>query len=218
MTHSPTEENYIKSIYHLQSENGEVTTNSLAAVMNTRPASVTDMLKKLRTKKIVHYQRYRGFSLTESGTRTALTIVRKHRLWEYFLVNKLGFDWEKVHAVAEELEHVNSEELITRLDNYLGNPAFDPHGDPIPDHKGHLKKIRQISLTELELKKLAVVCSVKKQSGEILDLLNHFGIALGTKLRVMRRFEFDGSIEIKIDKKSAFVISHQVAQHIFLSI
>lgn len=218
MTHSPTEENYIKSIYHLQSENGEVTTNNLAAAMNTRPASVTDMLKKLRTKKIVHYQRYRGFSLTETGTRTALSIIRKHRLWEYFLVNKLGFDWDKVHAVAEELEHVNSEELVTRLDNFLGNPAFDPHGDPIPDHKGHLKKIRQISLPDLDLKKTAVVSSVKKQSGEILDLLNHLGIALGTRLRVTRRFEFDGSLEIKIEKKTAFVISQQVAQHIFLSL
>jgi DtxR family Mn-dependent transcriptional regulator len=218
MTHSPTEENYIKSIYHLQTENGEVTTNNLAAVMQTRPASVTDMLKKLRAKKIVHYQRYRGFTLTEAGTRTALSIVRKHRLWEYFLVKKLGFDWDKVHAVAEELEHVNSEELIARLDNYLGNPAFDPHGDPIPDHKGHVKKIRQIALPELDLKKTAVVSSVKKQSGEILDLLNHFGIALGTRLRVTRRFEYDGSIEIKIDKKNPFVISQQVAQHIFLSI
>jgi len=186
--------------------------------MKTRPASVTDMLKKLRTKKVVHYQRYKGFSLTASDTRTALSIIRKHRLWEYFLVHKLGFNWHEVHEVAEELEHVNSEELINRLDNYLGKPPFDPHGDPIPDQKGQLKKIRQVSLHNLPLKKNGVVHSVKNQSQEMLYLLDHFGIGIGTKLKINRRFEFDGSVEIKIDKQPPFIMSLQVAKNIFCTL
>lgn len=215
MTHTPTEENYIKEIYHLQLVHGEVTTNSLATAMKTRPASVTDMLKKLRSKRVVHYQRYKGFSLTASGTRTALSIVRKHRLWEYFLVNKLGFDWHKVHEVGEELEHVKCEELVTRLDEYLGKPAFDPHGDPIPNHKGQLKKIRQEPISSFLPKQTGMVQSVKNQSPEILYLLLHFGIGIGSKLKVIRKFDFDGSIEIKIDKQPPFILSYQVAQNIF---
>ena len=141
MNHTATEENYIKAIYHLQRTHDKVSTTLLSAEMNTRPASVTDMLKKLRAKRIVHYQRYKGFTLTELGNKTALVVVRKHRLWEYFLVNKLGFEWDEVHNVAEELEHITSSELVVRLDNFLGNPEFDPHGDPIPDNKGKTRSI-----------------------------------------------------------------------------
>jgi DtxR family transcriptional regulator, Mn-dependent transcriptional regulator len=212
-THS--EENYIKSIYHLQLIHGKVSTNLLSAEMQTRPASVTDMLKKLQSKKIVHYQRYKGFVLTEQGIKTALEVIRKHRLWEYFLVKKLGFYWDKVHDVAEQLEHVNSKELVERLDNYLGNPPFDPHGDPIPDNKGKIKVIKQSSLVNIPLKKAATVSSVRNQSSEMLELLNHFNIGLGTKIRVNKRFDFDGSVEIKIDKKRATIISKQVASNIF---
>ena len=215
MNHTATEENYIKAIYHLQHIHDKVSTTLLSAEMNTRPASVTDMLKKLRAKRIVHYQRYKGFTLTESGNRTALVVIRKHRLWEYFLVNKLGFEWDEVHNVAEELEHITSSELIIRLDNFLGNPAFDPHGDPIPDNKGKIRVIKQSNLTALPLKKSALVSSVKNQSPEMLDLLNHFQIAIGTKLKVNKRFEFDGSVEIKIDKLPATIISKQVAQNVF---
>ena len=215
MNHTATEENYIKAIYHLQHIHDKVSTTLLSAEMNTRPASVTDMLKKLRAKRIVHYQRYKGFTLTESGNRTALVVIRKHRLWEYFLVNKLGFEWDEVHNVAEELEHITSSELIIRLDNFLGNPAFDPHGDPIPDNKGKIRVIKQSNLAALPLKKSALVSSVKNQSPEMLDLLNHFQIAIGTKLKVNKRFEFDGSVEIKIDKLPATIISKQVAQNVF---
>ena len=124
-----SEENYIKGIYHLEKETGLVNTNSLAAEMQTRPASVTDMLKKLKIKKLLQYERYKGFKLTDTGKKTALKIVRKHRLWEFFLVNKLGFEWDKVHVIAEELEHISSIDLIQKLDNFLGNPSFDPHGE-----------------------------------------------------------------------------------------
>lgn len=218
MTHTSTEENYIKAIYHLQLTRDTVSTTLLSGEMNTKPASVTDMLKKLRTKKIVHYQRYKGFILTETGNKTALGIIRKHRLWEYFLVNKLGFEWEEVHSVAEELEHITSTELVIRLDNFLGNPAFDPHGDPIPDHRGKIRLIKQSSLASIPIKKIVSVSSVKNQSREMLDLLNHFKIGIGTKLKVTKHFDFDGSVEIKIDKQPATIVSTLVAQNVFCTI
>jgi DtxR family transcriptional regulator, Mn-dependent transcriptional regulator len=218
LTYTTTEENYIKAIYHLQHIHPKVSTTLLSAEMNTRPASVTDMLKKLESKKMVHYEKYKGFILTEQGNRTALNVVRKHRLWEYFLVHKLGFNWDEVHAVAEELEHISSNELTTRLDNYLGNPAFDPHGDPIPDNKGKIKTIKQESLSDIAIKKTVTVSSVKNQTAEMLDLLNHFKIGIGTKLKLNRRFDFDGSIEIRIEKLPAIIISKQVAQHIYCTL
>ncbi len=215
MNHTSTEENYIKAIYHLQHASNKVSTTSLSEEMNTKPASVTDMLKKLRAKRILHYQRYKGFNLTETGNRKALSIIRKHRLWEYFLVNKLSFEWDEVHQVAEELEHITSNKLVTRLDNFLGNPSFDPHGDPIPDQNGRIKNIKQTNLTIIPLKKTATVSSVKNQSDEMLDMLKHYQIGIGTKLKVIRRFEFDGSVEIKIDRQPVTVISKQVAQNVF---
>ncbi len=215
MTYTVTEENYIKAIYHLQHVHDKVSTTMLSDEMNTKPASVTDMLKKLESKKIVHYQKYKGFSLTEQGNKTAINVVRKHRLWEFFLVNKLGFEWDEVHSMAEELEHISSNELTTRLDNYLGNPAFDPHGDPIPDNKGKIKIIKQDNLAAVPLKKTVTVSSVKNQSTEMLDLLNHFKIGIGTKLKVNKRFDFDGSIEIKIEKLPATIVSKQVAQNVY---
>ncbi len=215
MTHTVTEENYIKAIYHLQHIHDKVSTTLLSDEIKTRPASVTDMLKKLRTKRIVNYQRYKGFTLTDIGNKTALTIIRKHRLWEYFLVNKLGFDWDKVHNVAEELEHITSSELIIRLDNYLGFPSFDPHGDPIPDSKGKIKILKQSNIMTLPIKKMVTVSSVKNQSPEMLELLNHFRIGIGTKLKVTKRFEFDGSVEIKIDKQTATIVSKLVAQNVY---
>lgn len=215
MTYTPTEENYIKAIYHLQHAHEKVSTTLLSDEMNTRPASVTDMLKKLESKKMLHYQKYKGFSLTEHGNKTALSVIRKHRLWEYFLVHKLGFEWDEVHSMAEELEHISSNELTTRLDNYLGNPAFDPHGDPIPDNKGKIKTRKQIALSNAEPKKTVTVSFVKNQSSEMLELLNHFKIGIGTKLRVQKLFEFDGSLEIKLDKQPPFIISKVVAQNIY---
>ena len=215
MLYTSSEENYIKTIYHLQHIHGKVSTNLLSAEIHTRPASVTDMLKKLQAKKIVHYRPYRGFILSELGNRAALEVIRKHRLWEYFLVNKLGFDWDKVHIVAEELEHISSKELVTRLDNYLGNPAFDPHGDPIPDNKGKIKFVKQSSLTDMPLKKTGTVSSVKNQSDQMLDLLKHYNISIGSKIKVNKRFVFDGSAEIKIDKHPATIVSKEVAINVY---
>lgn len=219
MAFTITEENYIKAIYHLQRiHEDKISTTMLSAEMNTKPASVTDMLKKLEQKKLVHYRKYQGFSLTGQGNKTAIGVVRKHRLWEFFLVNKLGFNWDEVHSVAEELEHISSNELTIRLDNFLGNPAFDPHGDPIPDKKGKIKMIKQANLAELPLKRLVIVSAVKNQSAEMLDLLNHFNIRIGTKLKINRRFDYDGSVEIKVDKVPVTIISRQVAQNVFCKI
>ena len=216
MNFTTSEENYIKSIYHLQQETGMVNTNSLATEMNTRAASVTDMLKKLKTKKILQYERYKGFKLNETGKKVALGVVRRHRLWEYFLVDKLGFEWDKVHPIAEELEHVSSDELIKRLERFLGNPSFDPHGDPIPDSNGKVPVIKQLNLAALPINQIVTVSSVSNQSQQMLEMLKHYHIGIGTKLSVVKRFEFDGSLEIKVVKKAACIISDQVAKNVFV--
>lgn len=216
MSFTISEENYIKGIFHLQQETGLVNTNSLAAEMQTRPASVTDMLKKLKSKKLLQYEKYKGFKLNEAGKKAALDVVRKHRLWEFFLVEKLKFDWDKVHLIAEELEHISSEELVQRLDNYLGNPSFDPHGDPIPDKNGKIPVIKQQCLSDIPFKKNVTVSSVGNQSAQMLDMLKHYNISIGTQLSVFKKFEFDGSLEIKVSKQKACIISEQVAKNVFV--
>ncbi len=223
LNYSTAEENYIKAIFHLQSEDGNVTTNELADRLNTKPASVTDMMKKLKTRKLVHYQAYQGFRLTAEGRKVALGIIRRHRLWEYFLAEKLKFNWNEVHEVAEHLEHVSSKKLIDKLDEFLQFPKFDPHGDPIPDSNGKIETSKQICITELLLNKPAVVCNVGDQSGEILELLKHKNISIGTRLEVKKKFDFDNSIEIKIRQQSnsqagrmPFTISGQLAKNIFV--
>lgn len=216
MNFTTSEENYIKSIYHLQQETGTVNTNSLATEMRTRPASVTDMLKKLKTKKLLQYERYKGFKLNETGKKVALGVVRRHRLWEYFLVDKLGFEWDKVHPIAEELEHVSGDELIKRLERFLGNPSFDPHGDPIPDSNGKVPVIKQLNLAAMPLMQVVTVSSVSNQSQQMLEMLKHYHIGIGTRLSVIKRFEFDGSLEIKVVKKAACIISEQVAKNVFV--
>jgi DtxR family Mn-dependent transcriptional regulator len=216
MSFTTSEENYIKRIYHLQQETGLVNTNSLAAEMQTRAASVTDMLKKLKGKKLLQYEKYKGFKLNDAGKKAALDVVRKHRLWEFFLVEHLKFDWDKVHPIAEELEHISSEELIQRLDNFLGNPLFDPHGDPIPDKNGKITVVKQQNLSEIPFKQNVTVSSVSNQTAQMLDMLKHYNISLGTQLTVLKRFEFDGSLEIKVLKQNACIISEQVAKNVLV--
>ncbi len=211
-----TEENYIKAIYHLQQNDGNVTTNEVADMLHTKAASVTDMLKKLNAKNILNYEKYQGFTLSGDGKKVALTIVRKHRLWEYFLVEKLQFGWDEVHEVAEELEHISSKKLIEKLDAFLEHPKFDPHGDPIPDVNGKIVVQPQINLTDLPLNELAAVTAVGSQSSELLELLKHKKIAIGTKIIIKKKFLFDNSIEIKIQNQAAFTISQQLAQALFV--
>jgi DtxR family Mn-dependent transcriptional regulator len=220
LNYSTSEENYIKAIFHLQGQERTVTTTELARQLRTRPASVTDMMKKLKAKKLLLYQPYRGFRLSHEGNKVAIGIIRRHRLWEYFLAEKLRFTWNEVHAVAEDLEHVSSKKLIDRLDEFLGFPRVDPHGDPIPDMHGRIESAKQVCVSELPLHKQAIVCQVSDQSPEILDMLRHKHISIGTRVEVKKKFEFDDSIEIRISggKKNApaVSISKQLAKNIFV--
>lgn len=216
MNFSTSEENYIKAIYHLQQAGNVVSTNEVAERLQTKAASVTDMLKKLKVKNLVNYEPYKGFTLSKDGKKLALNIIRKHRLWEYFLVHQLDFGWNEVHDIAEELEHISSPLLIERLDAFLNFPRFDPHGDPIPDSNGKMEIIKHINLIDLPLNQKAEVKAVGSQSTELLELLKHKSIGIGTKLRVVQKFSFDNSIELKIDRQPTFTISQQLAQSLFV--
>ena len=217
LNYSTSEENYIKAIYHLQGDDVTVTTNELARELKTKPASVTDMMKKLKTKKLLHYQPYQGFRLSNEGSKVALGIIRRHRLWEYFLAEKLKFSWDEVHAIAEHMEHVSSKKLIDKLDEFLGFPRVDPHGDPIPDANGKIETSKQVCITELALNKPAIVSHVSDQSSEILELLKHKHISIGTRVEIKKKFDFDHSMEIKIRQQQPFNISEQLAKNIFVS-
>lgn len=210
------EENYVKSIYKLQEGSVAVSTNAIAYELDTKPASVTDMAKKLKDKKLIDYEKYQGITLTAEGRKMALQIVRRHRLWEVFLVEKLSFSWDEVHEIAEELEHVGSEKLVNRLSDFLGNPTTDPHGDPIPDAQGKISKIRQlVSLDKAAARRLEVA-GVSDQSSSLLEFLNAKGIKLGTQIDIIERYEFDNSVEIKIRNQPAFTISEQVSKTIMV--
>jgi DtxR family Mn-dependent transcriptional regulator len=216
MKYSPSKENHLKAIYHLQNEQGVVTTNALAAALQTRPASVTDMLKKLKEQKLLLYERYKGFKLNNEGKKAAVQIIRKHRLWEYFLVKKLQFGWDEVHEIAEELEHISSKKLVDRLDEFLGFPDTDPHGDPIPDSSGRFVVRRQVSLLELPLNKSVQVSGIATQTTEMLELLQYNKIRLGTRLEVKKKFPFDNSLEVKIRNRPLLTISAQVAKNVLV--
>lgn len=217
MNFSSSEENYLKTIYHLQLGQDKVTTNVLADKLQSRPASITDMMKKLSAKKLLHYKPYYGFSLTAEGKKVALGIIRRHRLWEFFLAEKLGFGWDEVHSVAEELEHVSSKKLVDKLDEYLGFPKFDPHGDPIPDSKGRLQTIKKIPLHQLPLHQKAVVSSIGNPSTDMLELLQHKSIMIGSEIEIKKQFDFDHSLQVRIKPNKTETISEQLAQNIFVT-
>ncbi|HEY0068253.1 MAG TPA: metal-dependent transcriptional regulator [Flavisolibacter sp.] len=215
LNYSTSEENYLKAIYHLQEEDGTVTTNVLADRLNTKPASVTDMMKKLNGKKLLHYKPYYGFSLSADGRKIALSVIRRHRLWEYFLAEKLKFSWDEVHSVAEDLEHVSSKKLIDKLDEYLGFPEFDPHGDPIPDNKGKMKSHSRIPLSGLPENQPGELCQVTNQSQDLLDYLREKNITIGTRMEVRKRNSFDHSLEVKIRNQSV-TLTEQLAKNLFV--
>ncbi|RZL20212.1 MAG: metal-dependent transcriptional regulator, partial [Pedobacter sp.] len=179
---SYTEENYLKTIYHLSVVNNPVQTNAIAEKMQTKAASVTDMLKKLAEKELVDYVKYQGVSLTEGGKATAINIIRKHRLWEVFLVDKLGFKWDQVHEVAEELEHIKSTLLTERLDEFLDFPKVDPHGDPIPDKYGNFADLSFVKLSKLNTGDKGTITGVSEHSSAFLKHLEKLGLTLGKKI------------------------------------
>jgi len=217
MKFSASKENYIKAVFHLQQEHENVSTNALADALQTKPASVTDMLKKLKTQKLLQYEKYHGVKLTAEGKKIAMQIIRKHRLWEFFLVEKLQFGWEEVHEIAEELEHISSKKLIDRLDAFLDFPESDPHGDPIPDINGKMPVLQQSAVCDMPTGSMGTVNGISDQSAEMLDLLKHKNIQLGTRLEIKKKFEVDGSVEIKIRQQSPVNISRHVAENLLVS-
>jgi DtxR family Mn-dependent transcriptional regulator len=211
-----SEENYLKTIYHLtSSSNREVSTNEIAEMIATKASSVTDMLRKLAEKDLLNYKKYQGVSLTEKGKLSAKMIVRKHRLWEVFLVEKLNFSWDEVHDIAEQLEHIKSEQLINKLDDFLGNPTEDPHGDPIPDAYGKIIKTEKLLLSELPQNQTGICVGVKDSSTEYLKYLNKNQIALGTKIEIITKEEFDQSLKIRIENQE-LIISNKIASNLFV--
>lgn len=212
-----TEENYLKTIYHCSLNSGSVSTNQLAAATNTRAASVTDMLKKLAEKKLINYARYQGVTLTDKGEQIALNIIRKHRLWEYFLVEKLNFKWDEVHEVAEELEHISSIELIDRLDKFMDYPQYDPHGDPIPDRDGKFKRMELMPVSSLPVNQSAVISGVKDHSTAFLQYLEKINLTLGTHLKIAEIADYDNSVILEIGGKK-INISRDVAKNLLVTI
>jgi DtxR family Mn-dependent transcriptional regulator len=212
-----TEENYLKAIYHLSADASKaVLTNELAEAMNTKAASVTDMIKKLSAKDLVGYEKYYGVTITATGKTEALLVIRKHRLWETFLVQKLSFTWDEVHEIAEQLEHIHSTRLINKLDEFLGFPKVDPHGDPIPDGKGRLKVLPQISLDQLQPGYQGVIIAVKDTDSKLLKYLDKMGAKPGMKIKIVAKEEYDGSLEVLIDSVKTF-LSKEVSKNILVS-
>lgn len=214
-----TEENYLKSIYHLEisSEKSETSTNHIADHLAIKPATVTSMLKKLKEKKLIAYERYGKVSLSKSGKKIALQIVRKHRLWEVFLVNKLEFTWDEVHEVAEQLEHIQSSKLIEKLDFFLDYPGFDPHGDPIPDTRGVVHEVSRMTLAEAQVGKTYKVVAVKDTSSDFLQYLMQLHITLSTRIKVISKIEFDRSLLILVDNKKEISVSQKFSQQIIIA-
>jgi DtxR family Mn-dependent transcriptional regulator len=213
-----TEENYLKAIYRL-SDGGTkaVLTNEIAEVLSTKAASVTDMIKKLSLKNMIGYEKYYGVKITKQGKSEALMIIRKHRLWETFLVEKLNFSWDEVHDVAEQLEHIQSNLLIEKLDEFLGYPTADPHGHPIPDKQGKISIVRQVPLSEAQINKKSIVRSVKDGSPAFLQYLSKIGVYLGAPVVILEKVEFDGSLEVLIDGKKKIFISRDAAQNLLVN-
>lgn len=215
---SQTEENYIKAIFHIQNEKeGEVSTNDIADSLSTSAASVSDMIKKLSKKKCINYIKYKGVTLTKKGREKAIIIIRKHRLWEVFLVQKLQFNWDEVHDIAEELEHIQSSLLIDRLDAFLEFPKHDPHGDPIPNKKGEIDKSKKVLLIDFEHKKESHVIGVKDSDTTFLQYLDKVGISIGCKIKVEEKIEYDGSLEITINDTKKRVISKEASNNIYVN-
>ncbi|MDQ3110996.1 MAG: metal-dependent transcriptional regulator [Bacteroidota bacterium] len=217
MSQTHSEENYLKAIWKIVEQSGEsVSTNAIAASVNTKAASVTDMLKKLADKKLISYERYKGVTLTAKGKRVAVEVVRKHRLWEVFLVDQLKFKWDEVHDIAEQLEHIQSNALTERLDKFLGFPKVDPHGDPIPDKTGKISDQQQLPLSQLEKDKKCIMTGVADHSALFLQFLDKKEIKLGDTIELKETTDYDHSMVIVINGKKNIQISNEVAKNILV--
>jgi len=211
-----TEENYLKAIFKLSKGNIEVSTNAVAEELDTKASSVTDMLKKLAEKKLVNYAPYKGVKLTNSGRNVAISVIRKHRLWEVFLVDKLDFKWDEVHDIAEQLEHVQSSELVERLDQFLEHPEYDPHGDPIPDKDGNINRHKEQTLADLNIDDKGIIVGVKEHSKSYLNYLDQLNLVLGTEVKVLEIIEFDHSMSITINNNQKTIVSNQASKNLYI--
>jgi DtxR family Mn-dependent transcriptional regulator len=212
-----SEENYIKAIYKLSQElKNEVTTKALAEFLNTKASSVTDMVQKLADKSLANYKKYQGVSLTREGEKIAISLVRKHRLWELFLYQTLGFKWNEIHEIAEELEHIKSDILIEKLDKFLDFPQKDPHGDPIPDRGGNFPENKSFQLSHLKNDTKGIVVGVNDKSSAFLTYLDKIGIQLGIEIEIIEWYEFDHSVDVKIDELKLIHLSYQSGQNILI--
>ncbi len=213
-----TEENYVKAVYTVQhkSERGEVSVNEIAERLNTRPATVTDMFRKLSEKQLIHYEKYKKVQLTDAGIKVALTIIRKHRLWETFLCDKLNFSWDEVHEIAEQLEHIRSPKLTDRLDEFLGFPEFDPHGDPIPTREGKLAKTKAAPLNEAKVGGIFSIVTVSDTSSVFLQQLEIYGLNIGSEVTVLERMPYDNSLMVKDKNNKTIQLSERMAENILV--
>jgi DtxR family Mn-dependent transcriptional regulator len=213
-----TEENYLKALLHLTIETGdkeEAGTNEIAAHLNIKPATANDMLKKLKEKKLIDYEKYGKSSLTTSGRKLAIEVVRKHRLWETFLYEKLEFTWDEVHEVAEQLEHIQSSKLVDKLDKFLNYPVFDPHGDAIPTAKGEMKVPLKKTLNEQEIGRSCMMIGVKENSSSFLQYVDKVGLSINKKIKVLSKQPYDELIEIEVNGKR-FSVSPKFAENILI--
>ena len=212
-----SEENHLKSIFHLSSDPElGVSTNSIADDLNTKASSVTEMLKKLNDKNLIVYKKYHGAQLTEKGRKTALNIIRKHRLWEVFLVDKLNFKWDEVHEIAEQLEHIQSKKLTNELDKFLNFPTKDPHGDPIPNPAGFIKFTSKLKLSDLNIGETGKFIGVKDSSSTFLKYLDKRQISLGCNIKVLHQEEFDQSLHVGLDDTN-LTISIKTASNLYIT-
>lgn len=219
MNISATEENYLKAIFKIvERKNASAATNDIAKQLQTSAASVSDMIRKLSDKGLVNYEKYKGSTLSDKGNKIATNLIRKHRLWEVFLVDKLNFTWDEIHEIAEELEHIRSPKLIERLDEYLNCPKFDPHGDPIPNADGHFHQRKQIQLDEMQPNQQGIIVGVKEHSTAFLQFLENQGLILGTEICFLEKFEFDESVKIEIRGQKEQTISKKVSQNLYVQV
>ena len=216
---STTEENYLKALLKIGSRNegaDEGGINELAAHLGVKPATATDMFKKLKEKNLVDYKKYGKISLTAQGREKAMNIVRKHRLWETFLYQKLDFTWDEVHEVAEQLEHIKSPKLISKLEEYLDFPEFDPHGDPIPKANGEIVAVDKVILSALKPGESGIVVAVKDTSILFLKYLEQLGINIGSRLKIIEKVSFDGSLLLEIEGQVPRNVSLKFAESLYV--
>lgn len=212
---SISEENYLKAIFHLYKPGEGIGTNAIARHLDTKPASVTEMLKKLADKKLLTYEKYQGVVPTRKGFTLALGVIRKHRLWEYFLVEKLKLKWDEVHEIAEQLEHIQSELLVEQLDAFLGFPKLDPHGDPIPDKEGKMCAMNCCCVSEIKPNSNARIFGVKNHTSAFLKHLEKLNLTIGKTFTLVNRNDFDQSVELVLNKQTMH-ISKEVAENILV--